>query len=108
MAAIGQMRTLKIDCFASGQLGWCTSPFDGMNAIRPVLASLVAPVAALLPLLVLAVYEINAPVVVINGEADDSPQKALGLMLVCLPVIYVVLALVVNASHRHERARAKL
>ncbi len=65
-----------------------------MNAFRPVLASLAAPVAALLPLLVLAVYEINAPIVVINGEADDSPQKALSLMLIGFPVIYVVLALV--------------
>jgi len=65
-----------------------------MNAFRPVLASLAAPVAALLPLLALAVYEINAPVVVIDGEAYDSPQKALGLMLVGLLVIYVVLALI--------------
>ena len=65
-----------------------------MNALRPVIASLVAPFAALLPLLLLAAYELNAPVVLINGEADDAPQRALGLLLVGLPVLYVVLALV--------------
>lgn len=66
----------------------------GMNKLRPVLASFTAPIAALLPVLALAAYELNAPVVIINGEADDAPQRALGLLLVGLPVIYVVLALV--------------
>jgi hypothetical protein len=65
-----------------------------MTTFRPVLASLAAPVAALMPLLALAAYELNSPVVIINGEADDAPQRALGLLLIGLPVIYVVLALV--------------
>ena len=60
-----------------------------MNALRPVIASLVAPFAALLPPLLLAAYELNASVVLINGEADDAPQRALGLLLVGLPVFYV-------------------
>jgi hypothetical protein len=68
-----------------------------MSTLRPILASLIAPVAALLPLLVLAAYELSVPVLIINGEADDAPQRALGLLLVGLPVIYVVLALVAFA-----------
>ena len=48
----------------------------------------------MLPLFALSAYELNAPVLIINGEADDAPQRALGVLLVSLPVIYMVLALV--------------
>ncbi|RCS59778.1 hypothetical protein [Parvibium lacunae] len=62
--------------------------------LRPVIASLTAPIAALLPLLALAVYEFNSPVAIINGEADDAPTRGLASLLVAFPVIYVILALV--------------
>jgi hypothetical protein len=63
-----------------------------MRAPRPILASFLAPLAALAPVLALSAYELTQPVVVINGEADDAPQRAIGLLLVALPVIYVVMA----------------
>jgi hypothetical protein len=65
-----------------------------MHTPRPVFASLVAPVAALLPVLAISAYELTQPVAIINGEADDAPQRAVGVLLVALPVIYVVLAMV--------------
>ncbi|MDP3085596.1 MAG: hypothetical protein Q8N44_18150 [Rubrivivax sp.] len=49
--------------------------------------------AALLPVLALSAYELFQPVAIINGEADDAPQRAIGVPLVALPIIYVVLAL---------------
>ena len=64
-----------------------------MHTSRPVLASLVAPLAALLPVLAISAYELTQPVIIIHGEADDAPQRAIGVLLVALPVIYVVLAL---------------
>ena len=63
-----------------------------MQTSRPVLASLIAPVAALLPILAMSAYELTQPVAIINGEADDAPQRALGVFLVALPIVYVVLA----------------
>lgn len=71
-----------------------------MNTLRPVLASVAAPGAALLPLLALAVYELNSPVVIVNGEADDAPQRALALLMVGLPIIYVVLAMLALVAGR--------
>jgi hypothetical protein len=61
-----------------------------MSPSRPVLASLLAPIVGLLPLLALAVYGLYAPVLIINGEADDTPQRSAGLLLISLPIIYVV------------------
>jgi hypothetical protein len=58
---------------------------------RPLLASLVAPVASLVPLLLLAASELVGPVRDSTNELGDASQRAAGAFLVILPLAYVVL-----------------
>jgi hypothetical protein len=60
---------------------------------RTVIASLVAPLCALVPLLLLAGWEASLPVQVIDGEPDDAPVRSFGLLLTTLPFIYVVMSI---------------
>ncbi len=64
-----------------------------MPVPRPVIASLVAPICALTPLLLLGAWEATQPVRIIDGEPDDSPIRSLGLLLIALPLIYVVMSI---------------
>jgi hypothetical protein len=52
--------------------------------------------AALLPIFAVSAYELSQDPALINGELDDAPQRAFGVLLVMLPVIYVVLALMAH------------
>ena len=65
-----------------------------MRIPRTVVASLVSPLALLLPLLAMSLWEANQPVQFFNGEADDAPMRAMGMFIITLPVIYVLLALI--------------
>ena len=68
-----------------------------MRKPRPVLASLVAPLLALIPVLAIGAYQLAQPVPIIDGVADDAPQRAFGLFVVSLPPLYVVLAVMAFA-----------
>lgn len=59
---------------------------------RPLIASLVAPILAIVPIVLLGVQEMQQPSF-INGQPDDAPMRTFGVFLVALPVIYSVLVL---------------
>jgi hypothetical protein len=59
---------------------------------RRIVASLVAPLVALAPLLLLDLYEAQKTPIIIDGQSDDAPTRAFGLFVVALPANYVVLA----------------
>jgi glucan phosphoethanolaminetransferase (alkaline phosphatase superfamily) len=64
---------------------------------RRVIASLVAPLVAIAPVLLLGVQELYSPSE-INGQPDDAPMRSFGVFLVALPVIYAVLVLLASSS----------
>lgn len=68
-----------------------------MPVPRPVIASLVAPICALAPLLLLGAWEAIQPVRMIDGEPDDAPLRSLGVLLIALPFIYVVMSILAYA-----------
>ena len=68
-----------------------------MPVPRPVIASLVAPICALAPLLLLGAWEAGQPVRIVDGEPDDAPLRSLGVLLIALPVIYVVMSILAYA-----------
>lgn len=59
-----------------------------------ILASLTAPVAALLPSLLMVCCVFLWPEMLAAVPGDDAPQRALFVFLMTLPILYVVLALV--------------
>jgi hypothetical protein len=65
-----------------------------MRIPRRAAASLIAPLVFLLPVAALFVWQINQPVLIFQGEADDAPQRAVGAFVVALPIIYIVLSVV--------------
>ena len=67
-----------------------------MRIPRRAAASLIAPIVFLLPLAALFVWQINQPVILFEGEADDAPQRAAGAFAMALPIIYAILAVVVH------------
>lgn len=68
-----------------------------MPVPRAIIASLVAPICALAPLLLLGAWEATQPVRIIGGEPDDAPMRSFGLVLVALPIIYVVMSVAAYA-----------
>jgi hypothetical protein len=64
-----------------------------MGMPRTVVASLIAPVALLLPIVGLAIWEISNPMKIINSDLNDAPLRAFGVFVITLPIIYVLLAL---------------
>jgi hypothetical protein len=66
---------------------------------RPVLASFVSGVVALVPLFALALSELFAqPVILATGEADDAAMRGSGLVLLSLPFIYLITVAVAFVS----------
>ena len=68
-----------------------------MRIPRTLVASLISPLALLLPLLAVSLWEANQPVQLIDGAADDAPMRAFGVFVITLPIIYVLLALLSHA-----------
>ncbi len=69
-----------------------------MRIPRAIIASLVSPLALLLPVLVVSLWEASQPVQLINGKPDDAPMRAMGVFVMGLPVIYVLLAIVSHVA----------
>ena len=67
-----------------------------MKLPRPILASLIAPLATLLPIIAVSAFELSQGPAFIGGEPDDASQRAVGVLLAMVPVIYVVLALIAH------------
>lgn len=59
---------------------------------RPVLASFVAAAIGLLPILAIAVFELNSPpsAVIDQSQTDDAGFRGAGLALAAAPFLYVV------------------
>jgi len=68
-----------------------------MRIPRTLVASLISPLALLLPLVAVSLWEANQPVRLIDGAADDAPMRAFGAFVIALPIIYIVLALLSHA-----------
>ncbi len=61
------------------------------RASRPIIASFLSGVVALVPLSLIALSELVAqPVILSTGEADDAAIRGSGLVLLSLPFLYLV------------------
>lgn len=83
------------------------------RAPRPILASFLSGLVALVPLSMLALSELFAqPVILSTGEADDAAMRGSGLVLLALPFLYLVAVavsfgagyLLLRTNHRSLRA----
>lgn len=76
---------------------------------RPFVGSLIAGIAMLVPLVALAIHEINAPPLILpSGEVDDAGQRSAGLFFLAAPFLYVFAVLLSFAAgqlFRHSGLR---
>jgi hypothetical protein len=85
-----------------------------MSRLRFLIASALAPLAALFLPILLAINEMYAePTMLPSGEFDDAPMRSAGLfLLIGCPVLFVVgacfYAAIANTLHRQNKLQFKL